>query len=134
MSKLLFLDVDGVLNKDSGRSAPLDPSLVKLFLGWWVPYRLEVEIVLSSSWRFSDKHKATLRSAGINFRGETPPGRGIRGEEIRSALMHHKSKEYAILDDNSDMLPEQLPHFVQTNQTIGLQPKDLIRVTRILKL
>ena len=93
-----------------------------------------VDIILSSSWRFSNERKETLRSAGILFKGETPPGRGIRGEEIQAVLVHYRSADYAILDDNSDMLPEQFPHFVQTNQTIGLQPKDLIRVTRILKL
>ena len=57
-----------------------------------------------------------------------------RGEYIRQWLLEYQSKvsHYAILDDYDDMLPEQLPHFVQTNYEVGISKEDADRVIEIL--
>ena len=47
----------------------------------------------------------------------------------------HKSKvsHYAILDDYDDMLPEQMPHLVQTNYEVGISQEDAEKVIEILE-
>lgn len=48
-------------------------------------------------------------------------GNDIRGIEIENWLSGHPQVEnYVIIDDDSDMLPEQMSHFVQTDSGIGL--------------
>ena len=51
----------------------------------------------------------------------TPNQRGLRGEEIQMWLMlHPEVEQYAILDDDDDMLPDQLPNLFQTSSTVGI--------------
>lgn len=40
---------------------------------------------------------------------------------------------YAIIDDENDILPKQLNHFVQTNSQFGITCKDAERVITILR-
>lgn len=45
----------------------------------------------------------------------------VRGDEIQEWLNRHKEvSNYAIIDDDSDMLDEQLPHFVYTHVDNGI--------------
>ena len=59
----------------------------------------------------------------------------IRGMEIKEWLTNHGKQvsHYAIIDDECGMLPEQQPHFVQTNPQFGITKKDAEKVTNILK-
>src|SRR6185503_955095 len=123
--KVLFLHVDGVLNTTRAYNP--------LSLSKGCMHRLELiveetgcHIVLSSTWRndaeaFSKLNKA-LRYRGIVIISHTPLIHGaMRGAEIAVWLKTHPAvTRYAIVDDDSDMLHEQLPHFFQTDPDYGL--------------
>lgn len=57
-----------------------------------------------------------------------------RGREIKQWMKENKFDGiYAIVDDDSDMLPEQMPYFVKTESLIGLTPKHVNRIKSILQ-
>lgn len=121
---ILFLDVDGVLNTRTSLlcGQELDPACVKRLK------RIIAEgdplVVLSSTWRLmADKRAEVQRAAGIRIMPCTPSLQGSRGTEIRAFLTGSRTAPppgYVILDDDDDMLPEQLPFFVQTTSADGL--------------
>lgn len=128
--KLLFLDVDGVLNHDAIYSSEhfdgtktLDPDCCDQ-LGRIVDECAPVHVVLSSTWRFGNdeklnKLKEWLRKCNVCIFSAT--GRdinGFRGHEIDEWVMDHPEfigATYVILDDDSDFTEFQLPYLVQTN-------------------
>jgi len=56
-----------------------------------------------------------------------------RGDEIKAWLdAHHEVTSYVIIDDQNDMLPEQMPYFVKTNQWYGLTKSDAEMAIKIL--
>lgn len=130
--RVLFLDIDGVLNSMRTCTA---------FGGW--PHRLQhiqafdqvairllqrlcdssgVQIVLSSAWRGSEPIKAFADAFGLPIISETPHLLGQpRGAEIAAWLAEHPEvDQFAIIDDDPDMLPEQLPRFIQTDAEEGM--------------
>lgn len=130
--KVIFLDVDGVLNcypndhvTHAEKKAMLHNDLVNRFK---TVLRLTgAKIVLSSTWRLSKHGRNTLKSKGLNFISCTPrmPLMGgaemmERGKEIQAWLTDHPEVEkYCIIDDDSDMLPHQ-KHFKTSFTTGGL--------------
>ncbi len=63
--------------------------------------------------------------------GITGRRRTLRGEEIQDWLdAHPEVKDYAILDDDSDMLPEQFAKFHHSDPWFGLTPNHLYRIGR----
>jgi hypothetical protein len=55
----------------------------------------------------------------------------MRGEEIKDWLQKNQEvQEYAILDDDSDMLPEQMDKFYHCDGYFGLSPNHLYRIQR----
>jgi hypothetical protein len=134
--KLLFLDIDGVLNCKTTMERwngliGVDRRLVSMFLEWLSGK--DIGIVLSSTWRLYDDTKEQLATAGLSWIGETPKLRAIRGHEIALYLSETPGVEaYAILDDCSDMLPEQLPFLVQTSHVHGLRKRNFAKLNRIL--
>jgi HAD domain in Swiss Army Knife RNA repair proteins len=134
--KLLFLDIDGVLNGKMtterwGGLVGIDRRLASMFLEWLSGK--DVGIVLSSTWRLYDDTKEHLAAAGLSWIGQTPDLRAIRGYEIAQFLSETPGVgAYAILDDCSDMLPEQLPFLVQTSHVHGLRRRNFAKLNRIL--
>jgi hypothetical protein len=154
MSKILFLDVDGVLNHRAvfvpGNPAPICP------LAWdrckRVVAQTGAKIVLSSTWRKgilgADRHLEKLKSIGLfrlthadwrtplnlpHFGDEPFAEYPKRGDEIASWLSDHPDvATYAIVDDDSDMLWSQRPFFVQTNFDAGLLDPHCERLIGIL--
>lgn len=131
--KILFLDIDGVLN--STRSCvglgyiphdvkPKDlPYFDQVALGLVRNLCTETgaQIFLSSSWRILHDVKHLGVALDIPIIDKTPVLNTIRGKEIAAWLSDRNDvQRYAIVDDDSDMLPEQAPHFVQTNCEDGL--------------
>lgn len=132
--KVLFLDVDGVLN--STRSAvglggiPHDtaPEQMGLFdltaLGLIRNLCKETgaSIVLSSTWRLSRNPVEMGRALSLPIIDKTPHFgySKCRGTEIADWLSKNPVDKYAIVDDDSDMLPEQMPFFVKTTFENGL--------------
>jgi HAD domain in Swiss Army Knife RNA repair proteins len=126
--KVIFLDIDGVLNScktvERWRGlVGIDASLARRFAG--LQQSTGAITVLSSTWRLSRTWKSTMRKNGVvGIIDRTPdlPGRS-RGEEIAAWLAAHPEVEvYAILDDDSDMLPHQ-PHFKTSFSRGGLTEK-----------
>lgn len=130
--KILFLDVDGVMNSEETfkrGSTGIDPTLanhVKRIIE-----QTGCVVVLSSAWRGSeDNHSQIEKMIGTKLYDIT--GRccaGIRGVEIHSWLQKNVkgfSSTYegdfriAILDDDSDMILWQQPHFFKTSWKKGL--------------
>jgi len=63
--------------------------------------------------------------------GITGERRSLRGEEIQDWLaVHPEVEDYAILDDDSDMLPEQFAKFHHSDPWFGLTPNHLYRIER----
>jgi len=134
--KLLFLDIDGVLNCKTTTErwnglAGIDRRLASMFLDWLSGK--DIGIVLSSTWRLYDDTKEHLAAAGLSWIGQTPDMRAIRGHQIAQFLRGAPGVEaYAILDDYDDMLPEQLPFLVQTSPVHGLRRRNFAKLNRIL--
>ena len=153
MTKLVFLDFDGVLDTYKSRYM-LDPVLLNR-LGYLLG-KTGAWIVISSSWRsnnvpdtidfLTDYDNPRVGSNPFPFTdrivGITPilftvkdgdiDRPATRGEEIDAYLKNHPCDDYVILDDERDMLPSQWPHLVLINDDIGLTDADVEKATRIL--
>ena len=127
--KILFLDIDGVCNseesmqKDPHQHFPIDKYMA--FLVGKIQLDTGCSVVLSSSWRHHDESVEHIHKRIVQTIGKTPYSRtqerNLRGYEIQDWLDAHPEVErYAILDDDSDMLPEQMPNFFQTSWKVGL--------------
>lgn len=63
--------------------------------------------------------------------GITGDRKTLRGQEIQGWLdKHPEVEDYAILDDDSDMLPEQFCKFHHCDPWFGLNPNHLYRINR----
>lgn len=147
--RVLFLDIDGVLNRDGtkercGSYVGVDRTLATKLTAWLA--KTDIKIVLSSTWRNHPEMHAHLHDAGIHWISVTPDlarKRSIddnhalwqacgRGLEINAWLaVALQPVQYAILDDNSDFLPDQKPYFVQTDTWEGITDAHLARLTDI---
>lgn len=156
--KILFLDVDGVLNHEGVFSdrrfgyLPIDCLCVGRLHR--VVRETGCQIVLSSSWRGGDWQERKL-AAEFVFEcryGDAPYGEYLsvrhedgstrrlsgadyegRGSEIAEWLSRHPEvTAYAIVDDDGDMLAEQKPFFVQTSFSDGLTDDHADRLIEIL--
>jgi len=131
--KVLFLDIDGVLNSTrsciankgyphdfSPEGMPMFDSIaVSLIRGLCA--RGGVSVVVSSAWRITHHWDAIGRALELPTMDRTPSLLGVRGDEIAHWLeAHPEVTQYAIVDDDADMLPEQFPFFVKTDGHEGL--------------
>lgn len=149
--KVIFLDIDGVLNHyywyrehryKSNVSYPLDdfdPKSVSYLNN--ITDITGAKIIVSSSWRFNNDIINILRKAGITGEiiGCTPDlyniyGSLCRGKEIDAILNKRPDIErYVILDDDTDMEEHQLPYFIKTNANgSGLNKTVMNKAIKIL--
>jgi hypothetical protein len=144
--KILFLDIDGVLNREGtkervqtifGPFVGVDKELVER-LKEWLDKRPDVSLVLSSSWRADERFNGAftqhLRDSGINWIGETPRTANGRGGDIAAYIQAQPQQpqvsHWGIIDD-ADCTP--LNHFlVMTNHNIGLTDEDLQKLDKKL--
>jgi hypothetical protein len=159
--KIIFLDIDGVLNsfqKHADRSVPHNvwrpevmqamgielevyPDLVeRLNL---ITETTGARIVISSSWRIgylADWSDVVihLHNAGLKgfILGRTPWGENLktRGAEVAAWFGKHpdeKVDSFVILDDNPGMEPYN-DHFIQTDHKVGLQSRDIEEAIHML--
>lgn len=121
---LIFLDIDGVLNRvgddpwvKNGVIPPLD------YTNWGKDLLVNLErvcvttgadVVISSSWRIlcDDVHwwNEQFKLAGVKINVIGITGRsnnGFRGREVAAWLSDHSYSNYVILDDESDFFPDQ---------------------------
>lgn len=129
--KVIFLDYDGVLNKDrtpfrekDGQYIMAEDELVyRLNL---IVDRTDAELVLSSSWRHQREWRAIMKASGIfkPFLDKTSiDGNELqRGAQIAAWLVNHPEvTKYAILDDFDDDLTKlHGGNFFKTTTAFGL--------------
>jgi hypothetical protein len=120
--KVIFLDIDGVLNCSrtlNPRKLPyiVDPKLLALFKH--VVEQTGAHVVLSSTWRYDPAGLFSARHSGIPFDDVIPdlPDEPRR-KEILAWLEGHPVERYAVLDDEDDGL-DKLPLF-QPSSVTGL--------------
>lgn len=149
--KVIFLDIDGVLNHyywyrerryKSNLPHPLDdfdPKSVSYLNN--ITDKTGAKIVISSSWRFDPDIIIILHKVGITGEiiGCTPDlyntyGSLCRGKEIDVVLNKLTNIErYIILDDDTDMEEHQLPYFIKTNANgSGLNKTVMNKAIKIL--
>ena len=122
--KVLFLDIDGVLNntrteKSFGDLMAIDPAMAALVQR--IVRNTGCEIVLSSSWRLFQNGRDEIERKICKFADITPILHAPRGYEIKVWLtLHPEIQHYAILDDADSILPEHRANFFQTAWESGL--------------
>lgn len=153
-AKIIFLDIDGVLNcaSEYGTYKKHLPNIP----GYWfhVPELIErfnkiidatnAKIVVSSTWRLGqtlEEMRLILSAMGVkgDVIGLTPTfdtAYSVRGNEIKSWIDSNVGRgqfqNYVIIDDDSDMLYWQKDNFVNTNGQVGLTDRDAMKAIRIL--
>ncbi len=141
--RVVFLDVDGVLNNYTTRQVlpaggiGIDPVNVTN-LNELID-RVNVDIVLSSTWRLSYSLSSFNRLLErMGFKGQVWE-RTIeimaaynRGEEIQEWLDRHPEvTQFVILDDDNDMA-HLIDHLVQTDAKVGLTMEDVEKALLLL--
>ena len=113
--KIIFLDIDGVLNckaTPNPRKFPYiaDPQLVARLI--MVLERTRAHVVLSSTWRYDPAGLFSAKHWGIPFDDVTPdlPHEPRRKEILTWVEAHPAVSRYAVLDDEDDEL-DGLPLF-----------------------
>lgn len=94
------------------------------------------KICISSCWKhhfkLEDWNEALIRLGFLDdtFVGITGNRKTLRGDEIKDWLIKNNVTEYAIIDDDSDMLDEQFINFFHSDSYYGLTPNMLYRIKR----
>lgn len=149
--KIIFLDIDGVLNnklwlrrlsEDGLDSRLFDPQNVEALNH--IIEMTTADIVISSAWRnlfklnWLKKHLKRQGIKGTYVRGVTPKDSSgeiwVRGREIDQWVKTHTDGAiiFVILDDNNDMEP-YMDRLVQTNPRVGLTMEDAAKAIKILQ-
>lgn len=146
--KVLFLDVDGVLNNWSTKELTpdkytgIEDTLVERLSK--VVKELDLTIVLTSDWK-SDwiEQKVDgkyldekLAKYGLKISERTYESYASRrGEGIRSYLSKNEVEAYVIVDDTpfSDFTDELEERFVMTEPIVGLTDEDVNKIKEIIK-
>lgn len=161
--KVIFLDVDGVLNSEKGYKehinkngfngvlvyAEVEDRPLKLLKE--IVDKTSAKIVVSSSWRIGcersgresvfgnklyEKLEKRLKDYGMEIHDITPSlGIGTqRGDEIREWLSKNEVKNFVILDDDCDMCEyADTENFIQTTYQHGLTEKLKNRAIEVLE-
>ena len=155
--KIIFLDIDGVLNYTkwyvddrnpgtiNGNEGEIDPWCIDRVLK--ICNECDALVVISSDWRLS-WYGTILRLSrmGLNeslildktpeliwLKNINPKIDCSRGAEIQEWLdKHPECENYVILDDRTDMLDSQLNNFVYINPMYGLTDDDVEKAIKIL--
>lgn len=133
--KILFLDVDGVLNKTSDADVinegfylqRLNQKLIDKLLQ--IVWNTECRVVLSSTWRKRVEDIAFLIKCKVPINSVTDSNGPTRGHEIQRWLDQNDVYSYAIVDDDSDMLDSQRKNFFQIDPEYGLTDTIAYRIT-----
>ena len=151
--KVLFLDVDGVLNSVAFFSArpPRPNASPRNDIDSAALHRLcdtikraGCPVVISSSWRTGEPHLSAITNAlaehGVEVFGVTGTesykrGLCVRGVEVQCWLDDHPEVDrYVIVDDDSDFVSHQRPWFIQTCQSVGLTDADCLNIERLFEI
>lgn len=135
MNPIIFLDIDGPIANwrstfasgnwphDLDNIDQFDPVAIAMLQRLTRMY--DVKFVISSVWRMTFTHEQIGKAFNLPTIGSTDQKNGIRGEQIKRWLdAHPEYTTYAILDDSSDMLPEQMAFFVQCDPDNGVTARN----------
>lgn len=131
--KVLFLDIDGVVNSRSTTDFrnnlwPVDPYMA--FLIGKIQLDTDCKVVLSSSWRYHPDGVEAAKKI-VDILDVTPKTNGRRGDEVQAWLDAHPEVEtYAIVDDDSDFHEDQ--HLFKTTFETGITPEIATAITNHL--
>jgi len=157
--KVIFLDIDGVLNHTqwyvsdrnpgnlNGEEGDIDPLCAERINR--ICSETGAKIVISSDWRISWPYCIDrIEKGGIEHGliiDKTPEHMWAehvtqdfldwtsRGAEIDDWLSHHPECEnFVILDDRKDFTEEQWPHFIHVNSMRGIDDIDVTFAIKIL--
>ena len=139
MSKVLFLDIDGVLNNGKWAEQVYKTEHKSIFGNAMLyPKSLQqlkriidetgAQIVVSSSWRkigrLMEALTRQLDAHNLSVADTTPYLGDNRGDDISKWLQEHPEvTNYAILDDDADMTIH-MEHLVQTSFQTGLRKEE----------
>lgn len=146
--KVIFLDIDGVLNchrtclafggmpfkADQHGVSMLDGVAIALIRN--IAKAADAKFVLSSTWRILNDFRDVGDGLGIEIIDQTARGSAngeLRGNEIQDWLdLHENVSHYAIIDDDVDMLASQMNNFVKTSGFDGFTWKNAEELAKIL--
>lgn len=139
MKKLIFLDFDGVLHPNFSPEGEYF-SQAGYLLDALDGFAEDVEIVISSSWRFHWSTNAILQMlpkglarlvTGITPIGE--PGRHQRYREIKAYLTSRIGQhDWRALDDAVNEFPKDCAELIECDGRIGLDDLSAVRLRRWL--
>lgn len=159
--KIIFLDIDGVLNSDHWQQTKsykngnypeklFDPSAVELLNK--LVATTQAKVVLTSTWRLKyslAEMRAIFLNVGIvceliDYTPDLKKGNNyvVRGNEILKWCKDNRAligtspfnyTDFVILDDNNDMLLWQAKYFFQTDPLCGLSPTVTREAIRMLQ-
>ena len=148
--KIIFLDFDGVITT-LRTQWELDDE--KMALVRRICDETGAKIVISSTWRWGSLETTLKKIFGKDYDDShyllntgtvidiTTRDRSfikdwiVRGHQIQKWLDEHPEVEnYIILDDDSDMLPEQKSHFIHTDTYLGISEEDTEKAIRMLNV
>jgi hypothetical protein len=133
--KIIFLDIDGVLNcKKTANPRKLPYVVDRRLLARFKRLldRTGAKVVLSSTWRYDPAGLFSAKHWGIPFVGATPdmPKRPRRDEICAWLKKHPKVTRFVVIDDEDDELDE-LPLF-QPSAATGLTDRIVRGVVKYL--
>lgn len=138
--KIIFLDIDGVLNNHNNMCLGVALCPTKCVIMRLLADVCEAKFVISSTWRLHNDCKKQLSMFGIpsthiheDWR-TTTEHMPLRGAQIELWLKDHPEvTNYVIIDDESDMTEEQLEHhFVKTEFIVGFTHREFMEAKEIL--
>jgi len=150
MKKIIFLDIDGVLNITELSNNTymktglyMEEHLIKLFNDF-LDDNKDISLVISSDWRMDmDDLKDQLHITKFKHNNRIIGATGFedwRGNEIQTYINTHLKKEdkYCVLDDNMyficgdscDTIDKK--YCVQTDTKIGITKQSLLDISKIL--
>ena len=141
-----FLDIDGVLNKESDWQVPftINPECAACFV-MLLKKDKDPHVVLSSTWRHGITNSGIkapkdnnflekLEKYGIIIEGSTPISNKTRQEEIEYYIRRNGIKDYLVLDDDESLFPrpEDICIYL-TNYKAGLTVADVRAIQKMKK-
>lgn len=137
-----FLDVDGVLNRESDWKNPftINQQCLKNFVKL-IKKDKDPHIVLSSTWRVGftnrgevgngNKLTKALGEYGLCIDGCTPVSNKTRQEEIEFYIRRNGIVKYLVLDDDASLFPEAERLCVYfTNYKTGITEQDVKQIAK----
>ena len=130
--KVLFLDIDGVVNCATTTQRHrgflgIDPRLAARVRR--VVEATGCKVVLSSTWREEAENRAEVERKVVEIYDQTPVLHGIRGDEVSAWLaLHPEVTRYAIVDDVASWFHLGQPLF-NTDPRVGLTEEMAVQLT-----